>query len=298
MTFKERDALYYPYVHIRDVNWLKRTLLIFPHVVRMVPRNYLSDDKPEVGQFANLTGARDQPLLRQADLTTESVAGAQAVLLKQIQQDVEDDPSFLQRYNKDTTNRERRQGDPGFQMYPDKVSQSLFHYLEQHGLAWEPNYTHGPIYRELHPTIGEAVMSTVAIACAKDEGLDIVTEESQSKLSHCLAMKDINAVNSSWIHAARPVATGRAKTATGRHLLEIIVYQHCDPSKLTADNLSKLSHEREALAALHEDLQKLASQIPDDIESDKNLQERLEDSTQEALKKWKQNRANLSALVF
>jgi hypothetical protein len=79
-------------------------------------------------------------------------------------------------------------------------------------------------------------------------------------------------------------------------LLEIIVYQHCDPSKLTADSLSNLSHEREALAALHEDLQKLASKIPDDIESDTKLKERLQDSAQEALKKWKQNRANLSAL--
>ncbi len=296
MTFKERDALYYPYVHIRDVNWLKRTLLIFPHIVRMVPRNFTPDDKLEIRKFASLTGAGDQPLLRQADLTTESVAEAQGALLKRIQKDVEDDPSFLQRYNKDTTNTERRQHDPGFQMYPDKISQSLFCYLEQHGLAWEPDYADGPIYRELHPRIGEAVMSTVAVACAKDEGLDFVTEESQGQLSHCLAMKDIDAIYGSWIHRARPLTTRREKTATSGHLLEIIVYQHCDPSKLTADSLSNLSHEREALAALHEDLQKLASKIPDDIESDTKLKERLQDSAQEALKKWKQNRANLSAL--
>src|SRR5258708_18114780 len=107
MTFKERDALYYPYVHIRDVNWLKRTLLIFPHIVRMVPRNFTPDDKLEIRKFASLTGAGDQPLLRQADLTTESVAEAHGALLKRIQKDVEDDPIFLQRYNKDTTNTQK-----------------------------------------------------------------------------------------------------------------------------------------------------------------------------------------------
>jgi len=26
-TALDRDALYYPYIHIRDVNWLKATLL-------------------------------------------------------------------------------------------------------------------------------------------------------------------------------------------------------------------------------------------------------------------------------
>jgi hypothetical protein len=32
----DRDSLYYPYIRIRDVNWLKATLLYFPHVRRIV----------------------------------------------------------------------------------------------------------------------------------------------------------------------------------------------------------------------------------------------------------------------
>ena len=31
------DALNYPYIRVRDVEWLKRALLVFPHVVRMTP---------------------------------------------------------------------------------------------------------------------------------------------------------------------------------------------------------------------------------------------------------------------
>jgi hypothetical protein len=31
------DALNYPYIRVRDLDWLKQTLLIFPHVARMTP---------------------------------------------------------------------------------------------------------------------------------------------------------------------------------------------------------------------------------------------------------------------
>ena len=39
-AIQDLDALYYPYINIRDEAWLKTTLLYFPHVVRMVPPNY------------------------------------------------------------------------------------------------------------------------------------------------------------------------------------------------------------------------------------------------------------------
>jgi hypothetical protein len=31
------DALNCPYIRVRSIDWLKRTLLIFPHVVQMTP---------------------------------------------------------------------------------------------------------------------------------------------------------------------------------------------------------------------------------------------------------------------
>jgi hypothetical protein len=33
----DRDALFYPHIHIDDVNWLKSTLFCFPTVRRIVP---------------------------------------------------------------------------------------------------------------------------------------------------------------------------------------------------------------------------------------------------------------------
>jgi hypothetical protein len=54
----DRDALYYPYIHFRDVNWLKATLLCFPQVRRMVPPEFSLNDSPEVAQFTALKGAK------------------------------------------------------------------------------------------------------------------------------------------------------------------------------------------------------------------------------------------------
>jgi hypothetical protein len=295
MTFKDRDALYYPYIHIRDVDWLKRTLLIFPHVVRMVPRDFPSSDDAETAEFSQYIGTHRQPLVRQADLQSNNVIAAQERLLRQIDTKATDDLSFLSRFGRKATEALKSPGDLGFQIHLNKLCPSFFTHLDNYGLAWIPQIPGGDLYREVHPRLGEAIMSTLAIACAKDEGLDIVTDPTHRKLDRCLATKDANLVFDAWLSSIEPDVQRSA--ATGGQLLEIIVYQHCNPEKLTAQNLAALSEEREALAELHHDLQKLASLIPDDIENDSKLKERLEDSAQVALKRWQGNRANLGSLL-
>ena len=52
----DRDALYYPFIHITDVNWLKATLLCFPRVRRMVPQSYVP---PTPTPSANSVRSRD-----------------------------------------------------------------------------------------------------------------------------------------------------------------------------------------------------------------------------------------------
>jgi len=43
-------ALYYPYIHVQDVNWLKAALLYWDAVRRIVPANYHREDQQEVRQ--------------------------------------------------------------------------------------------------------------------------------------------------------------------------------------------------------------------------------------------------------
>ena len=75
LTVTDADALNYPYIRVREVEWLKRTLLIFPHVVRMVPENDPPEDSPEIKEFCRLTGRRG-PLLRPVDIYSAPVLAA------------------------------------------------------------------------------------------------------------------------------------------------------------------------------------------------------------------------------
>ena len=49
----DRGALFYPYVHVRDDNWLKATLLTFPYLERMVPPGFKVNDLELANAFAS-----------------------------------------------------------------------------------------------------------------------------------------------------------------------------------------------------------------------------------------------------
>src|SRR4051794_10967951 len=94
------DALNYPYIRIRSVDWLKRTLLIFPHVVRMTPDLRAPADDPEVSAFVHLMGDR-YPLLRSADLQSSHVRVAQLELVAELRSRLDKEGgSFRARYGR------------------------------------------------------------------------------------------------------------------------------------------------------------------------------------------------------
>jgi len=96
----DRDALYYPYVHITDVNWLKATLLSFPGVRRMVPAHYEPNDLPDIREFCDLKGPRGAPLLTNANLFSRAATTAETDLLKKLQ---ENDAFIRSRYSRRKT---------------------------------------------------------------------------------------------------------------------------------------------------------------------------------------------------
>src|SRR5713101_1427192 len=126
---EERDALYYPYIHIRDTNWLKRTLLVFPHVVRMLPLNeFVPDDTDDfVIKLCKTKTKNGAPLLRPALLETENVRLAQQKLVKNLQTDLDRDrKAFVELYG-EVAARKLKTGphDYGFQIHRGKASDSL-----------------------------------------------------------------------------------------------------------------------------------------------------------------------------
>src|SRR6266496_1464072 len=185
------NALYYPYIHIQDADWLKATLLLFPQVRRMVPAEFTPADSPVIRSFTQ--GYKgNPPLLYSADLISKRAVQAQEMLASKLVRDAED-PNFREAYGCAATRKELAPDALGFQIHQMKLQASLRTALRDSGLAWAPEHREPydvSEYIELHPRVGEAVMSTLPLACALHEELDIVGDKRSEQLHSCLIEKD------------------------------------------------------------------------------------------------------------
>ena len=122
------------------------------------------------------------------------------------------------------TTWERRLSDrPSFQIHRYKLLDELVDYLRDKELAWEPesHLSDGPEYLEMNPRLGEAVMATLAVACAENEGLRVVTEF--PKLHGQLIGTPRDAILKKCLGEVK--STGRT---SGQHVAEFLVYRRCD----------------------------------------------------------------------
>jgi hypothetical protein len=175
----KRGALYYPYIHIHDENWLKATLLSFRQVRRIVPYRFTVRDEVTIQPYASLEGP-DGPLLDDANIQAQPVHDAQRALKSKIEDNLAE---IDKRYKQDRTPTKYQTGPASFQINRYKLLESfeepgLADLLLKHNLAWhsadqadeEPKD-----WLTMHPRLGAAVMSTLALAIEKNEGLHIVT---------------------------------------------------------------------------------------------------------------------------
>ena len=142
----DRDALYYPFIHITDVTWLKATLLCFPSVRRMVPQSYVPSDSAEIKEFCDIEGPRGVPLLTRVDLFSSEARAAEQRLLALLE---EHDSKIRARYSKAVTMRTFRTDDL-CQLHDEKILARLYTHLTGgkpgKALAWRipppPNRPH------------------------------------------------------------------------------------------------------------------------------------------------------------
>ena len=180
------DALNYPYIRVRDVDWMKSTLLLFPHVARIRPYDAPEDD-PEIHVFTQTKGGGDEMLLRSIypyeipdHLQDELYDHLKATLAKEA-------GGLRRRFGEHATRRElagvrsaeglwARREEGVSQLHHDKIAPRLLFELRNNGLAWEPKYPDHPNYVEMHRVVGDAIMSALAFAAAQTQGMRVVTE--------------------------------------------------------------------------------------------------------------------------
>jgi hypothetical protein len=285
-------ALYYPYIHIQDPEWLKATLLLFSQVRRMTPGpGPQADDGPAL-PFTEWYGGRE-PLLTSANLWSDRAVAAQVELARRLRGDAED-WDFRAQFGRLAAETLRAAHGRGFQIHQQKLHDSLKAALRETELAWEPGnpepYDPWLEYVELHPRVGQAVMATLGIACALGEGLDVVGDERSGPLHECLTKKQPQEVYDTWLKPTNNVADPRQ--ADGRELFEFVVSIACDTTKLDIEDLASMGENREPIRRL---MRALAERAKDMAAMDpgKERTEQFTDETAKILEAWRKDRANL-----
>src|ERR1044072_1726401 len=163
----DRDALYYPYIHVTDINWLKSTLLCFPNIRRMVPSGYTPNDSPEIREFCEVIGPRGTPLLTSVDLLSPGALAAERRLLETLQ---ENDAFVRSHYCRAKTFEEYGASADQFLLHDEKIGFSPLHaYLVgtegADALAWHapapvdrPTRGNG-MWLATHPRLGRAILA-------------------------------------------------------------------------------------------------------------------------------------------
>jgi hypothetical protein len=288
---KSAGALYYPYIHIRDMNWLRANLIIFPHIQRMLPFNYSPLDGDGIEEFTRCFGDKE-PLLQPANIFTDRVIDAQRVLASKLKRDSESE-DFKERFGIKAA-RSAKTNNYGFQIHVEKLSYELKNSLRDSQLAFDPEvpepYDGNSEYIEVHPRVGEAVMSTIAVACAQNDGLDIIGDGRSGELHSCLLEKRLDEVYESWLDPNRHLDA--PPKATGEELMEFILGVPGDLSVLTAEKLHELAEEREPIDDLIGALRTHAAQIPA-MAPGTNREDRFKQVATEVMEKWEGDRRNL-----
>jgi len=289
-TPEEKYALYYPYIHIRDSEWLKSTLLWFGQVRRIVPEQYTLNDPPDVRNFAHTPHPEGiGALLETARVWEPEIYKAKKKLLEDLRPHIS---SLIQKYAEMNTPEGLRNV---FEIHRNKLldteqGMALPDFLIKNGLAWEARpRPDGYNWLAMHPKFGAAIMSTLALAIAKNEGLGIVT--SDSDIHRTLIAERENDILKVMLDLP-----GGTDTAPGEDyaddLAQLIFTTQFDLSALTAQDIRTLIEEKKDLRHFRTRLTEIASEIPAGIGVTERVK-RLENKKKEILAEWDEYRSVL-----
>jgi hypothetical protein len=179
-----------------------------------------------------------------------------------------------------------------FQIHEDKVSFDLIEYLKRKQLAWRSRDLHtadGRNWLTMHPRLGGAVISTLAIAIARNEGLDIVTPSIDTHLT-VATHRDEDVFASLLPDIAVPAAPSREGLT--EDLVEIVITRTFDVSQLSAKDIADLLKNGQDLRRFKDKVAEIAAQIPD-IPDEKLRKERLQYAAEQITGEWKSYKKSL-----
>lgn len=234
---------------MRDEEWLKATLLCFPFVDRMVPAGYGVNDSDVAGYFATEKGRFGRPMLGRRDVGDPGIEHARAELLAKLEEDLVS-ADLRGRFSREAARAsDYENGESAFLIHEYKIGGALLKFLRKQGLAWDPP---APIRGEarwwaVHPRLGEAIMSTNAVAIARLYDLEIVT--SDGPIHQSLMGASAADVYDTLIRE-KGAASPRAETQKVNDLMRFVIISAFDVGGLTPADIAELNQNRTDLASL------------------------------------------------
>jgi len=149
-------ALYYPYIHFRDVSWLKTALLLWDKVCRIVPRDFPIRDSGEIAQLADFVYNLDPAAVTQR-------------IGEEFQSFLVQNERKLSKYSVEGLSDDEL----GF-LYHSKIRYGMAEHLNRKHLA-KLNRGGDPDWIGLHPSIAAVYMSALANELAIRNQLEAVT---------------------------------------------------------------------------------------------------------------------------
>jgi hypothetical protein len=286
----QRGALYYPYIHIHDENWLKATLLCFGQVRRMVPDRFTKRDDATITPYGFLDGPYG-PLLDEARIHDPAVHQAQRVLREKFEANLD---VIAERFKKENTPEEFQSGPASFQIHRGKLLESidetgLASLLESQGLAWQTT-DQGDESRDewltMHPRLGKAVMSTLALAIERNEGLQIVTP---SRLAHNnLLTNSEDQILETLLEIPKPPAQEDLGKKVDE-LAQVVITTGFDLTELKPEDIKALIDDGNDLQKFREAVASFAELIPGNM-GPEFLRKAMQAKAEKLLDEWRESK--------
>jgi hypothetical protein len=276
-------ALYYPYIRIRNVEWLKATLLCFPQVRRIVPDSYMPIDSDEIREFLNTEGRFGPLLTHSKSLMEYPVAMEMSQLADWMKERL---PELKDRYSFEET--QKAFAPDTFQIHKGKVSPSigLMEILEAQGLAWPSGGRDRYFWISMHPRLGRSVMSTIAGAIAKYDGLAIVTPSTQSHYK--ISGLEGKQLWERMLHD-EPEMEQAPDEGSFAETMELVLLSTLDLKALTAADIANLTRSTGGLADFRKKLADVAAELPA-IANPRERMARIEAAADEMRADWQRQK--------
>ncbi len=277
------NALYYPYIQIRDENWLKGALLAFQQVRRIVPNRFTVRDRSLTKRYAELIGPAG-PLLDSVLVSGADVRESQRRLRGRIAENLE---TIVAKYGAAKSALEVGGGLEAFEMHVGKfIDGDLLELLRRNGLAWhsredpEPN---GVDWVTLHPTMGSAIMTALALAVARVKGLSVVTPSPAAH--HSLLANREEDVFDRLMELPATSSSDDYRDVTVEDVAHVVMTVGFDLTMLTPDQICELLNEGKDLRAFRRAVAGFSSQIPPGLDGDER-ERRLRHAADAVLHEW------------